>query len=1219
MNTRINARGSRAKAENTPFRLMNGATRASANGVALIITLSILVLVTIIVVAYVTVVRLEGTSARSNFENQRAKAFAMMAVDDVTATLVDNIPVTTTGSFGSQWAVGPGQLYVTAPAGTSGTAISYPLHSGIPTPGANPTPGTCVALNAPGMSTATGYPIAPPNTTNYAVSGSNAAPNSMVVNWINVLQNGTRVSGTVPLSTGTANAVVGRYAYWTDVETCKVNLNTAGRGNVQLVPSTDNQNYGGMPSRVDLSYLDPSLSGTINEAESQATYAYTAGVPTAALNPAYPANPATPPHRYNSIAEWSNTSNFNTANYSPCSLGPFISGSQVTANQFYLTTQARAPELNPWGLNKVWWENYPPENPGLNVTNSGSNGNFSNSFLYGQGGFVAPAVAPAPYDFAGYPDYRYYVYPWVENNWTADILQGGASNPTGAFQMAFQAFTTPEGANSSNELMSGTDGSVGSAPAHQNFDDGFDAFFLSLYNQLSRADWPGMPAGQSFVSKYGTYACENIAVNTMFMMDSTLGSDTDNVGKCVNYRRPVTNPWINKLISRDQLGIYGMYLWDSPLGTIDPNTKSSQLPNGEVRKLWGNGPWPYVVEISLSLVPTTASNIAYLTPHGFVGSTGTAADGNKMENMYVYPFVRAVWPKGMFGYNNSNFLYSGGNAPKFQIKMSQFYCTGTATTTGSAYTFSRLYKTDPYNGGSAGVSSTTPAVGYGYSPGTSSTWTPDPSSPGNYYGNFPLEPGAGWPIIIGPFPTTGKVNLTFSFRIATCGQGQFAGNAPLPFQNIPTTALKDPTTPPLPGETLTFPASVSNWGTPGTSPVSVSKVIIDPRVCQSASNWITYPDPNAATPCSYFPSANGSKYKPNNTSQGHTGMDYSKFAWPPILNLVKNKASAIHQNATSVTDMPGLGWLSLVSTADYYKYNPGATTPIDQNWLTLDFGPATSGTSLPDWLMMDIFAMAYDQSYCSQTEGKINPNADIFPFSQNYSFVRLNPLEALIGKGTSDPNPNPPVFNAPYVAQNILKFQPSTSSASGGGAATFPGLPSKFYVYPGQICQIAGVSDTATSGTNQFDREALIRDIGGLITTQSSDFKVHVVAQSVKQVANDLNPNDLKVLAQQQLEADLERTVDLGPDGVPGTGDDNIAMDGTIPIYRPILELSGTPPPLTSSPTSLSLTSSTTPLTYPYVNNVTIPGTGKNDPMLIGGAGQPPFCYRVSSFKYLNQ
>ena len=67
--------------------------------------------------------------------------------------------------------------------------------------------------------------------------GSEEYPGFMPVKWLYILQDGTLVSATkktgtsVTLSGGTPeNPAVGRIAFWTDDETCKVNLNTASEG-----------------------------------------------------------------------------------------------------------------------------------------------------------------------------------------------------------------------------------------------------------------------------------------------------------------------------------------------------------------------------------------------------------------------------------------------------------------------------------------------------------------------------------------------------------------------------------------------------------------------------------------------------------------------------------------------------------------------------------------------------------------------------------------------------------------------------------------------------------------------------------------------------------------------------------------------------------------------------------------------------------------------------
>jgi uncharacterized protein (TIGR02600 family) len=87
-----------------------------------------------------------------------------------------------------------------------------------------------VDLNAPvsaGFLAASVYPILDPavmaNTGGSVSSDTNAV--TMPVQWIYELQDGTLG----PASNGTkANPIVGRIAYWTDDDTCKININTAG-------------------------------------------------------------------------------------------------------------------------------------------------------------------------------------------------------------------------------------------------------------------------------------------------------------------------------------------------------------------------------------------------------------------------------------------------------------------------------------------------------------------------------------------------------------------------------------------------------------------------------------------------------------------------------------------------------------------------------------------------------------------------------------------------------------------------------------------------------------------------------------------------------------------------------------------------------------------------------------------------------------------------------
>ena len=131
-------------------------------------------------------------------------------------------------------------------------------------------------------------------------------PVPMPVQWMYVLQDGTFASmssaGTITTSTGgsptTANPIVGRIAFWTDDESCKVNINTSGEGTFSDRPYTDStssgantysgyeqnflgytvpaqnefQRYPGHPAMTCLSVIFPALSGETVPAYNERVY-----------------------------------------------------------------------------------------------------------------------------------------------------------------------------------------------------------------------------------------------------------------------------------------------------------------------------------------------------------------------------------------------------------------------------------------------------------------------------------------------------------------------------------------------------------------------------------------------------------------------------------------------------------------------------------------------------------------------------------------------------------------------------------------------------------------------------------------------------------------------------------------------------------------------------------------------------------------------------------
>jgi hypothetical protein len=248
------------------------------------------------------------------------------------------------------------------------------------------------------------------------------------------------------------------------------------------------------------------------------------------------------------------------------------------------------------------------------------------------------------------------------------------------------------------------------------------------------------------------------------------------------------------------------------------------------------------------------------------------------------------------------------------------------------------------------------------------------------------------------------------------------------------------------------------------------------------------------------------------------------------------------------------------------------TSPVP--WRTLSLEPSTNG-QLPDWLLLELFAIAYEKTFLSQTEGKVNINADIAPFG----FNRLAPLEALVIPAAANATTSGASLAADIAAHQMASIPGST-------------LPSDTYVYTGQICQVTGMTGNASG--NQFQREALMRDIAGLVTTKTSDFKVHIVTQSI--TPRKGRPLEVgMVTAEQRAEAIISRIVDVGPDGVPATGDDMAGPDQVVGTSDDLKFKNSTNGTITS-------------LKYD--------GT---DPALEGLSGRPPFRYELNHFRFLNQ
>ncbi|MGB8356461.1 MAG: Verru_Chthon cassette protein A [Chthoniobacteraceae bacterium] len=288
----------------------------SQKGIALFIVLAVLVLISVLVIAFFSSITTEVNSARSYANGATVKQLADSAVQLVVAQVADGTSGTSANSGTVAWASQPGMIRTYNTSGTLDTfyklySANLPLavsgttvNPAVDTPPvgwndpSNPSvyqqyQGLYTDLNSPvthdgntyfpiidgnGITTLTlsgsqvltystsgtsadieGFSVDPTKvsySSSKALSGSNN-PVSMPVKWLYVLQDG-KIASPTSSSNGivtfdpaypvpsTSNAIVGRVAFWTDDETCKVNVNTASEGTFWDRPwanTTTEQNF----------------------------------------------------------------------------------------------------------------------------------------------------------------------------------------------------------------------------------------------------------------------------------------------------------------------------------------------------------------------------------------------------------------------------------------------------------------------------------------------------------------------------------------------------------------------------------------------------------------------------------------------------------------------------------------------------------------------------------------------------------------------------------------------------------------------------------------------------------------------------------------------------------------------------------------------------------------------------------------------------------------
>jgi uncharacterized protein (TIGR02600 family) len=281
------------------------ASPGKRRGVALVVVMAFLVLVTFLVLAFFSSVTTDLAASKSYSDGASAKGLS----DSAVSAVMGIIRQATSGGPNVAWTSQPGMLRTYDVAGQSLQAYKLYSSDKMVVPGFDPAddvdtawkekPGLYTDLNMPisssNSSSVLHYPIVDPaaadpnsgvegfsliNAPGYSKSKPAAPANNpapMPVKWIYLLRDGTMTApdsystttGIATFTTGPiptkANPIVGRMAFWTDDETAKVNINTASEGTYWDTPRVATQeDYG--------SYVDTTLTGMATYQPAQKEY-----------------------------------------------------------------------------------------------------------------------------------------------------------------------------------------------------------------------------------------------------------------------------------------------------------------------------------------------------------------------------------------------------------------------------------------------------------------------------------------------------------------------------------------------------------------------------------------------------------------------------------------------------------------------------------------------------------------------------------------------------------------------------------------------------------------------------------------------------------------------------------------------------------------------------------------------------------------------------------
>jgi len=383
--------------------------RVRQRGVALVIVLAMVALIAALAIGFLN----RAGSNRSAAASYGAAATSRQLADTTVNIVQGQINQATQLPAGSVWASQPGAIRTFKSDGSldtiyrlysssSLTASNYTALAGdVPSANWMASPAIWIDLNAPAARAGTAslsYPILDPrsptgsgliNLDGFALASppgaSSNQPAPMPVRWLYVLRNGEIIapddesSGQIATFANSSvkpsadNPIVGRTAFWTDDESCKINVNTAADGAFWDTPHVDApdehklansqpmareyQRYPGHPATTSLKAVFDALKvplGTYPSAMGE-TSDFFKLLPR--YNDDYGSKQGTAVTTASSNPETAKSDRFYSGTgemlFNPKRASSGLTLSQVETGKFFLTANSRAPELNLFGQPRI--------------------------------------------------------------------------------------------------------------------------------------------------------------------------------------------------------------------------------------------------------------------------------------------------------------------------------------------------------------------------------------------------------------------------------------------------------------------------------------------------------------------------------------------------------------------------------------------------------------------------------------------------------------------------------------------------------------------------------------------------------------------------------------------------------------------------------------------------------------------------------------------------